>query len=79
MGLIAGLIGGLKPATIFDSFIEGAKAVTFGALIVGFARAITVVLEQGKLLIQSFMQHQKQLDICHMLSVQSACYLSKLF
>ncbi|MEA0555063.1 AbgT family transporter [Lysinibacillus irui] len=50
MGLIAGLIGGLKPATIFDSFIDGAKAVTFGALIVGFARAITVVLEQGKII-----------------------------
>jgi len=50
MGLVAGLIGGLKPASIFDSFIEGAKAVTFGALIVGFARAITVVLEQGKII-----------------------------
>lgn len=50
MGLIAGLLGGLKPGTIFDSFIDGAKAVTFGALIVGFARAITVVLEQGKII-----------------------------
>lgn len=50
MGLLAGLIGGLKPGTIFDSFIDGAKAVTFGALIVGFARAITVVLEQGKII-----------------------------
>ena len=50
MGIIAGLIGGLKFGAIFDSFIDGAKAVTFGALIVGFARAITVVLEQGKII-----------------------------
>lgn len=47
MGLVAGIVGGLRPHTIFDAFIEGAKAVTFGALIVGFARAITVVLENG--------------------------------
>lgn len=44
MGIIAGLLGGLNTTRIFDSFIDGAKAVTFGALIVGFARAITVVL-----------------------------------
>ena len=50
MGIIAGLLGGLNTTRIFDSFIDGAKAVTFGALIVGFARAITVVLEEGKII-----------------------------
>lgn len=50
MGIICGLVGGLKLGILFDSFIEGAKAVTFGALIVGFARAITVVLEEGKII-----------------------------
>ncbi|RNB82000.1 putative basic amino acid antiporter YfcC [Brevibacillus fluminis] len=50
MGLIAGLAGGLSVNTLFDSFVSGAKAVTFGALIVGFARAITVVLEDGKII-----------------------------
>lgn len=50
MGLVAGVVGGLKPGKIFDAFIDGAKAVTFGALIVGFARAITVVLEQGQII-----------------------------
>jgi uncharacterized ion transporter superfamily protein YfcC len=50
MGMIAGLLGGLSFTKIFDSFIDGAKAVTFGALIVGFARAITVVLEDGKII-----------------------------
>lgn len=48
MGLVAGLVGGLSVNNLFDSFVSGAKAVTFGALIVGFARAITVVLEDGK-------------------------------
>lgn len=50
MGLIAGLVGGLNVNTLFDSFVAGARAVTFGALIVGFARAITVVLEDGKII-----------------------------
>lgn len=50
MGLIAGFIGGLSVNRIFDSFVSGAKAVTYGALIVGFARAITVVLEDGKII-----------------------------
>lgn len=50
LGIVCGLIGGLKLGKLFDSFIEGAKAVTFGALIVGFARAITVVLEEGKII-----------------------------
>lgn len=50
MGLVAGLVGGLKLGNMFDAFIDGAKAVTFGALIVGFARAITVVLEEGKII-----------------------------
>ncbi|MGZ0051092.1 YfcC family protein [Brevibacillus gelatini] len=50
MGLIAGLVGGLNVNKLFDAFVAGAKAVTFGALIVGFARAITVVLEEGKII-----------------------------
>ncbi|MCM3079362.1 YfcC family protein [Brevibacillus invocatus] len=50
MGLIAGFVGGLSINKVFDSFVSGAKAVTYGALIVGFARAITVVLEDGKII-----------------------------
>ncbi|MGE7854901.1 YfcC family protein [Bacillus sp. NPDC094064] len=50
IGIVCGLVGGLKLGKLFDSFIAGAKAVTFGALIVGFARAITVVLEEGKII-----------------------------
>lgn len=50
MGIAAGLIGKLSINQIFDSFVNGAKALTFGALIVGFARAILVVLEEGKII-----------------------------
>ncbi|MBE1556549.1 YfcC family protein [Sporosarcina limicola] len=47
VGFVAGLIGGLGINKTFDSFVEGMKMVAFGALIVGFARAILVVLESG--------------------------------
>lgn len=47
MGLLAGLVGGLSLNKTFDAFVDGAKALVFGALIVGLARAILVVLEQG--------------------------------
>lgn len=47
IGLLAGFIGGMKMNAIFDAFIEGMKLVVFGAIIVGFARAILVVLESG--------------------------------
>ncbi|VEF49509.1 short-chain fatty acids transporter [Bacillus freudenreichii] len=47
IGVIAGLVGKLAFNKIFDAFVEGAKAMTFGALMVGFARAILIVLEEG--------------------------------
>ncbi len=50
MGLLAGLLGKLSVNKIFDSFVNGAKMLTFGALIVGFARAILVILEEGKII-----------------------------
>lgn len=50
IGLLAGLVGRLSINEIFDSFVSGAKALAFGALIVGFARAILVILEQGAII-----------------------------
>ena len=47
VGIIAGLMGGMRINDIFDSFIDGMKLVVYGAIIVGFARAILVVLESG--------------------------------
>lgn len=31
----------------FDAFVDGKKVIAFGALIVGFARAILIIMEQG--------------------------------
>ncbi|MDQ0205462.1 YfcC family protein [Alkalicoccobacillus murimartini] len=50
IGLIAGLIGGLRINGTFEAFTNGMKDVAYGALIVGFARAILVVMEQGQVL-----------------------------
>ena len=47
VGIISGFVGGMKVNDIFDAFIDGMKLVVYGAIIVGFARAILVVLESG--------------------------------
>ncbi|MDO4595278.1 MAG: AbgT family transporter [Tissierellia bacterium] len=44
---VSGLIGGFSPSMIADKFIEGAKDMVFSALVVGFARSILVVMENG--------------------------------
>jgi uncharacterized ion transporter superfamily protein YfcC len=50
MGIAAGLIGGLGINGTARSFVAGFQALAFGALIIGFARAILVVLEQGAII-----------------------------
>lgn len=47
VGIVAGLVARMKINDIFDAYIEGMKLVVFGAIIIGFARAILVVLESG--------------------------------
>lgn len=47
IGFASGLIGNLGVNRMFDAFVDGMKLVVFGALIVGFARAILVIMEQG--------------------------------
>ncbi|MEZ0481935.1 YfcC family protein [Planococcus sp. SSTMD024] len=47
IGFAAGLVGNLGVNRMFDAFVDGMKLVVFGALIVGFARAILVIMEQG--------------------------------
>ncbi|MCE4956239.1 YfcC family protein [Macrococcoides caseolyticum] len=50
MGIIAGVIGGLGLNGTFDALLEGMKDILFGAIIVGFAKAIVVVLTSGKII-----------------------------
>ncbi|MEJ8543742.1 YfcC family protein [Brevibacillus borstelensis] len=50
LGIIIGLIGRLTPNTIVDSFMKGAAGLISGALVIGVARAIVVVLNDGHIL-----------------------------
>jgi uncharacterized ion transporter superfamily protein YfcC len=50
VGLLAGILARMNPTQLFREFVNGAKGVTYGALIIGFARAIVVILENGKVL-----------------------------
>ncbi|PJJ61250.1 YfcC family protein [Hymenobacter chitinivorans] len=47
LGVLAGLIGGLGLNGTAEAFITGFRDLAFSALLIGFARAIFVVLEQG--------------------------------
>ena len=50
VGIVAGLIGALKPDEIVNSLMVGAKGSMGGALIVGVARGVQWMLEKGNLL-----------------------------
>ena len=50
MGVVGGLLGGLKPGQVAKEFITGAKSMVFGALVIGLARGILVVLQNGLIL-----------------------------
>jgi uncharacterized ion transporter superfamily protein YfcC len=50
MGILAGLIGGLGVAGTADSFVEGFKSMAFAAILIGFARAVYIVLDQGAII-----------------------------
>ena len=49
-GLLAGVIGGLGVNGTFEAMIEGMKDILFGAMIVGFAKGIIVILENGQVI-----------------------------
>ena len=50
IGLMAALIGRISPSETSKTFLDGAAKMTAPALIVGFARAIAVVLEDGQVI-----------------------------
>lgn len=47
IAVLSGLVVGMRPNEIAQKFGEGAAAVSKGALLIGFARGIQVLLEQG--------------------------------
>lgn len=50
IGIIGGLLGKLGPNKISEEFVVGAKGITFGALVVGIARGILVVMQDGAII-----------------------------
>lgn len=50
MGVIVGFVSGLSMQTICEAFNDGFKDVLMGAIIVGLARSIAVVLEDGNIM-----------------------------
>jgi uncharacterized ion transporter superfamily protein YfcC len=47
MGILAGLIGGLRVSGTALAFVQGFKEMAFAGILIGFARAIYVVLNDG--------------------------------
>lgn len=50
LGLAVGLVGRMKASSIANKFISGAANLVEGALIIGLARAIKIIMEQGRIL-----------------------------
>lgn len=49
MGVVAGLLGGLRVAGTAEAYVKGFRSMAYAGLLIGFARAIYVVLEQGRI------------------------------
>jgi uncharacterized ion transporter superfamily protein YfcC len=49
VGLLAGLLGGLGLGGTAEAFVEGFKSMAFAGLLIGFARAIYIVLNEGEI------------------------------
>lgn len=50
MGIFAGFVDGLKPSEIAEEFVKGAAGITMGALVVGLARAILVIVQDAMII-----------------------------
>jgi uncharacterized ion transporter superfamily protein YfcC len=49
MGLAAGLAGGFSIAGTFEALLEGFTSMTVAAMLIGVARGVFVVLDEGKI------------------------------
>ncbi|TVT29021.1 YfcC family protein [Salinicoccus cyprini] len=50
IGIVSGIIAGMNYNTLTLTFLEGCKNLVYGALIIGVARAVLVVMEQASIL-----------------------------
>jgi uncharacterized ion transporter superfamily protein YfcC len=49
MGLIAGFVGGLGVGGTAQAFVNGFRSMAYAAMLIGFARAIFIALDQGRI------------------------------
>jgi uncharacterized ion transporter superfamily protein YfcC len=47
MGVVVGLVGGLGVTGTAEAFVGGFQSMAYAALLIGFARSISIVMEQG--------------------------------
>lgn len=50
IGIVANFIGGKNANDAAKSFVKGAKDIAFGALVIGLARTILVVMQEGQIM-----------------------------
>lgn len=50
MGILCGFAYGFGPSKIAEEFTKGAKKLTYGALMIGMANGISIILADGKIL-----------------------------
>ena len=50
LGIVSGILYRMKLNTMGELFVEGAKSLLYGALLIGIARGIMVVMENGQIL-----------------------------
>lgn len=50
VALVSGIVAKMQPDDMAKSFIKGAQSMVYGALIIGFASAITLVLTEGNVI-----------------------------
>ena len=50
MGILMGILGGLKETEIAEEFITGVKDIAFAAMVIGFCSGIMVVAQDGKII-----------------------------
>ncbi|MFZ7134514.1 MAG: YfcC family protein [Eubacteriales bacterium] len=50
MAILGGLAGGMGPSRISKEFIQGARKLVFGAMLIGIARSISIIMSDGNIL-----------------------------
>ena len=50
MGILIGIVGGLKEKEICEEFIAGCKDITFAAILIGICSGISVILSDGMII-----------------------------